>query len=106
MRGTGNHKLFLLWKASVILTFGDKRIKDTVYVVDGLVNPLLGKPAVASLGVHGFIQEVDLDTDWAKKFPTLFQGLGSFGSKVKIALWEGSSAYCQLAPRRVAAAKC
>ena len=105
LRGAGNHKLSLLGKASVVLTFGDKRIKDTVYVVDGLVNPLLGKPAIAGLGVLGFIQEVDLDTDWVKRFPTLFQGLGSFGSKVKIALREGSSAYCQLAPRRVAAAR-
>ena len=36
LRGGGgcNHKLSLLRKASVVLTFGGKRIKDTVYVVD------------------------------------------------------------------------
>ena len=68
LRGAGNHKLSLFGKASVVLTFRDKRIKDTVYVVDGLVNPLLGKPAIAGLGVLGFIQEVDLDTDWVKRF--------------------------------------
>ena len=60
---------------------------------------------MASVEVLGFIQEVDLNTDWVKRLPTLFQGLGSFGTRVKIALREGSSAFCQLAPRRVAAAR-
>ena len=52
-RGAGNHKLSLLGKASVVLTFGDERIKDTVYVVDGLVNPLLGKTSDSKSG--GFL---------------------------------------------------
>ena len=73
--------------------------------MDRLVNPLLGKTVIASVVVLGFIQEVDLNTDWVKRLPTLFQGLGSFGTRVKIALREGSSAFCQLAPRRVAAAR-
>ena len=70
-----------------------------------MVNPLFGKPTIANLGVLGFIQEVDLNTDWVKRFPTLFKGLGLFGSKVKLALQKESSAFCQLAPPRVAAAR-
>ena len=93
LKGAGNHKLSLLGKASVVLTYGNKQIKDTVYVMDRLVNPLLGKPPVASLGVIGSIQEVAFNTSWVKTFPTLFQGVGSFGSKVKIALRKSSSAF-------------
>ena len=73
--------------------------------MDGLVNPLLGKPAIESLGFLGFLQKVDFGTEWVNKFPTFFQGLGSFRSKVKIALREESSAFCQIVPRRVAAAR-
>ena len=35
LRGAGDHNLLLLGKASVVLTFGNKRIKNTVHVVDG-----------------------------------------------------------------------
>ena len=62
--------------------------------MDGLVNNFLGKPAIASLRLLGFIQEVDLNTNWFKKFPILFQGLRSFGSKVRIAIQGENSAFC------------
>jgi len=105
LKGAGNHKLEVLGQTSVNLKFQEKCMKDMVYVIDGLVNPLLGKPAIAELGVLGFIQEVDIENQWKNRFPKLFQGLGSFGNDVKITLREECVPFCQVTPRRVAAAR-
>ena len=63
LRRAGDHKLSLLRNASVVFKFKNKWIKDTIFVVDELVNRFLGKPAIADLVVYLFIQKVDLGTD-------------------------------------------
>ena len=60
LRRAGDHKLSLLRNASVVFKFKNKWIKDTIFVVDELVNRFLGKTAIAGLVVYLFIQKVDL----------------------------------------------
>ena len=49
LRGAGNYKLNIEGKANAKLGLEEKLITETVYIVDGLVTPLLGKPAIAKL---------------------------------------------------------
>jgi len=103
LRGAGNHKPSIVGKAKVELTFQNKTVEETVYVVEGLINPLLGKPAISELGVLSYLLEINVD--WIDRYPKLFSGLGSFGSDVKITLRNGCEPYAQLTARRVAAAR-
>lgn len=45
LRGVGNKKLKVAGKSVVKLPLGDKE-EETVYLVEGLVTPWLGKPAI------------------------------------------------------------
>lgn len=63
------------------------------------MTPLLGKPAIAKLGLIQFVQEVvPVNGDWIHKYPTLFQGLGLMANEVKIIEVEPC---VQSVPRRV-----
>jgi transposase InsO family protein len=105
LRGAGDHKLKIVGKASVKLTFRDRMITETIYVIYGLVNPFLGKPAISGLGVIGFMNELHVIDNWPSQFPGLFKGLGSIGSDVKIKLKADVAPFAQMAPRRVPAAR-
>ena len=78
-----------------------------MYLIKNLVTPLLGKPAIARLGLIQFIQEVAPvdNSDWIHRFPTLFQGLGPMANEVKIIIKKEVEPYVQSVPRRVAAAR-
>ena len=49
LRGPGNNRLRVTGEAEVSLTLKEKSVRETVYFVDGLVTPLLGKPAISKL---------------------------------------------------------
>ena len=103
--GAGNAKLRAVGKAQVELSYSDRVYIDTVYVIEDLVTPLLGKPALSGLQVITFVGEIVSKQEWTTKFPKLFTGLGSMDTEVKIELREGATPYCQSIPRRVAAAR-
>ena len=105
LRGAGSHALNVVGVAQVTLSSGDKSVVDEVYVVDGLVTPLLGKPAIAALGLVKFVSEVQDTGVWVRRFPGLFGGLGTFGTDVDIQLAQGHQPFVQSVPRRVAAAR-
>ena len=75
------------------------------YVIEDLVTPLLGKPALSGLQVITFVGEIVSKQEWTTKFPKLFTGLGSMDTEVKIELRDDATPYCQSIPRRVAAAR-
>jgi len=107
LRGAGNNKLSVQGQAKVHLRLRDKFISETVYFVDGLRTPLLGKPAISNLGLIQFIDAVESETAlwWTRKYPKLFTGLGTLPSKVKIDLDPNVVPFVQSVPRRVAAAR-
>ena len=103
--GAGNNKLNTVGKAEVSLCYSGRQCTDIIYVVDGLVTPLLGKPALSKLQVIHFVDEVKSKSDWTAQYPKLFSGLGEIGTDVKLDLREGVAPYCQAVPRQVAAAR-
>jgi transposase InsO family protein len=106
LKGAANQKLQVIGKAIVTLSVGSKSITDTVYLIEGLVTPLLGKPAIQQLDLIRFVQEIQPhNNQWITRFPTLFQGLGSMGGEVKIRLKDKSEPFAQAVPRRIAAAR-
>ena len=93
--------------SKVVISAGNIEICADVYLVDNRMTPLLGKPAIAGLGLIRFVDTVGTayGTDWVHTFPELIKGLGSMNSEVKITLSHQIGSYVQSAPRRVAAAR-
>lgn len=105
LRGAGNQKLKVAGKAVAKLSLGDKEVEETVYLVEGLVTPLLGKPAISSLNILKFIDEVRTDTDWVAQFPKVFEGLGTMENEVVVTLKDQYQPFSQAVLRRIAAAR-
>ena len=60
LKGAGNHRLKVTGQATMMLEVKDKAAQQTVYFVDGLVIPLLGKPVIDSLDLIHFVDRVSL----------------------------------------------
>ena len=107
LKGAGNHELVVTGQAEVTLSAGTKRVVDTVYFVENLASPLLGKPAISKLGLIQFVGTVDSNErrDWKRQHPRLFRGLGAMDTQVRIVIDSGVEPFVQSVPRRVAAAR-
>ena len=104
LKAAGNQVLKVQGKASVLLQYGEKVIRENVFLVENLVTPLLGKPAITKLDLIAFTDAVEID-EWRGQFPKLFSGLGTMKSEVNLELKEGVEPFAQAVPRRVAAAR-
>jgi len=92
------------------ISHGDVSIDETIYFVEILVTPLLGKPAISKLNLIRFVNELNLGhsldkASCVKAFPSLFKGLGLMNSEVSISLNTNVEPFVQSVPRRVAAAR-
>lgn len=74
---------------------------QTVYVVRGLRNNLLGLPAISALELANRIGTFSEKLEVQRKFPDLFHGLGILGDQYEIKLREGAQPYSLHAPRSV-----
>ena len=76
--------------------------EETIFVIRGLKNNLLGLPALTSLQI---VQRVDTTytsvADATKDFPKVFSGLGNFGEPYTIQLKEDAKPYALFTPRNV-----
>lgn len=87
---------------SVIGNFqhGDLTVNQSVYVVEDLQKPLLGRPAIESLQVLNRIGAVDKQSP-VDEFHHLFEGLGKLSQPYTTKLQEGAQPYSLSAARRV-----
>ena len=92
LKAAGNQRLTVNGTASVVLKYKNKQVRETIFLVNGLVTPLLGKPAISKLDIIEFTDSVET-TCWSDKYPKLFTGLGSMKSEVKISIRDG---YCEI----------
>ena len=71
LKSAGNHKLNVSGCAEVTLSVGRVTMREHVYLVDDLVTPLLGKPAISKLGLLQFADEIGskANIDWVACFP-------------------------------------
>ena len=65
--------------------------------------PLLGRPAIESLGLVQRIESISSNSDCIPvQYPLLFEGLGKLEGEYKIELMEGAKPYALTTPRRIA----
>lgn len=57
------------------ISYGNRTTKEVIYVIDGLQNCLLGKPAIVAFGLSPNILNICF-VNPTKDYPWLFQGLG------------------------------
>jgi len=80
-------------------------VRDDVYVVRGLSQPLLGLRACEDLQLVKRLCQVggrqNTEVDPTREFPKLFKGLGKIDHPYKIKVKEGARPFATSAPRRV-----
>ena len=81
----GNSRLETTGKVRLRLEYRGSSVEEEVFLVKGLSGPLLGKPAISGLHLLQFIDEIE-STGWKEEFPSLFEGLGTMKSEVRIQL--------------------
>ena len=105
LNGAGNNPLEVIGVSEVTISTNSKSVQAKLYVVENLVTPLLGKPAIYKLGLLNSIGKIQVDTDWRSEFPKLFRTLGTMESEARIIIDGEVIPYAQSVPRSVAAAR-
>jgi predicted aspartyl protease len=84
--------------------FNDKHSQQTIYVVDHMPVPLLGKPAIKALGIVAMVGGVDTSfrDKVIQRYPKLFTGLGELEEEYNIELEQDAQPYAISSPRRIA----
>ena len=88
---------------SNVLLGESKNYQETVYVVQGLHQPLLRRPAIQALHLVEFIREIGTQQQvfLHMQYPKLFTGLGKMKHEYYIQLKERCDPYAVSSPRRV-----
>ncbi|UYV84462.1 K02A2.6-like [Cordylochernes scorpioides] len=80
---------------------GNYEIKEKIYVIRGLSEPLLSRRACELLNLARRIEVVATRINPIEEFPEVFEGLGQIGNPYEIKLKPGAKPYAVHTPRRV-----
>ncbi|UYV69327.1 K02A2.6-like, partial [Cordylochernes scorpioides] len=80
---------------------GNYEIKEKIYVIRRLSEPLLSRRACELLNLARRIEVVATRINPIKEFPEVFEGLGQIGNPYEIKLKPGAKPYALHTPRRV-----
>ncbi|UYV72016.1 K02A2.6-like, partial [Cordylochernes scorpioides] len=80
---------------------GNYEIKEKIYVIRRLSEPLLSRRACELLNLARRIEVVATRINPVKEFPEVFEGLGQIGNPYEIKLKPGAKPYAVHTPRRV-----
>ncbi|UYV72887.1 K02A2.6-like [Cordylochernes scorpioides] len=80
---------------------GNYEIKEKIYVIRRLSEPLLSRRACELLNLARRIEVVATRINLIKEFPEVFEGLGQIGNPYEIKLKPGAKPYAVHTPRRV-----
>ncbi|UYV83527.1 K02A2.6-like, partial [Cordylochernes scorpioides] len=80
---------------------GNYEIKEKIYVIRRLSEPLLSRRACELLNLARRIEVVATSINPIKEFPEVFEGLGQIGNPYEIKLKPGAKPYAVHTPRRV-----
>jgi transposase InsO family protein len=84
------------------LKFKEEESQQSVYVIEGLKNNLLGLPAITALGLISRLHSItNIKSEIGEKYPSVFTGLGCFKEEYQIKLKEGATPHCLFTPRHV-----
>ena len=111
--GPGNEKLRVIGKFESEIESNDKIIVQDIYVVKGLHQALLGRPAINALNLipmmkldeiktGGYSKNLNRDVkSYPERFPKVFNGLGQTTWEYKIRLQKGAKPFALMTPRKV-----
>ena len=104
--GPGKRELVVKGMISYELSKNAKTTRQDLYIVQGLNEPLLGKPAIEALQLIVRVENVTEPDLYTKerveqKFPSLFKGLGELKGEFKITLKPDAKPFAIYTPRRV-----
>ncbi|UYV65862.1 K02A2.6-like [Cordylochernes scorpioides] len=84
-----------------MLRNGNYEIKEKIYVIRRLSEPLLSRRACELLNLARRIEVIATRINPIKEFPEVFEGLGQIGNPYKIKLKPGAKSYAVHTPRQV-----
>ena len=104
--GPGKRELVVKGMISYELSKNAKTTRQDLYIVQGLNEPLLGKPAIEALQLIVRVENVTEPDLYTKerveqKFPSLFKGLGELKREFKITPKPDAKPFAIYTPRRV-----
>ena len=95
--GPDQRPLEVVGKAPLPLAYNQKTCVQTVYIIKGLKNNLLGLPAIIELK---FLSNVcSVEKSIVSQYPALFTGLGSFSQEYEIKIKPNSQPFALCTPR-------
>ena len=99
LRGPDDHPLAVLGQWKGTLENSSTQTKETIFVVEGLSKPLLGRPAIQSLQLVTRVATVNKKLSPQEQYPNLFTGRGELEGDYTIRLREGAKPLALSAPR-------
>lgn len=105
LKGAGGQILKTRGCYECTVTTGHRSARDTIYVVDGLVEPLLGKSLIKQLDLIKFTAAVQEEGTWRVKYAKLFKGLGCLKQEYTIQVDNEQTPYATPVPRIIPAAR-
>ena len=87
--------------AHATVAVGETSSEQELYVVCGLKEPLLKRPAIEALKLIERVNSVDKDNKYKQEFPKLFTGLGKMKNVYTIRPQENAQPFAISTPRRL-----
>ena len=99
--GPNRNRLQIAGCFSAILQWHDKQASQTIYFLNDVHQPLLGKDAITALGIISRVNSLQADFNPLQEFKDLFTCLGRMVGDYHIRLKTDAKAFAVFTPRRV-----
>ncbi|XP_046396811.1 uncharacterized protein K02A2.6-like [Ischnura elegans] len=100
LRGPNRSRLQAKGKFRSLLRWKDRVYEDEIFVVNGVEDALLGRPAISSLGILTWLREITTGHP-EENYQELFRGLGRMPKPYVIRIKDEAVPYAVSTPRRV-----
>ena len=101
LHGPAKHPLKVSGQFTGKMSYKQDTTYEKIFVIEGLQQPLMGRPAIEALNLLSRINIVSSEK-FVSLYPNLFCGLGTFGTEYHIVLKREATPFTLSAPRRVA----
>lgn len=97
----GKHRLHVLGFQNLAISYEGITTLQKVYIVKGVDNALLGKPAIKALGLIRRVRKVDSSKKVEDEYSHLFKGIGKMPGEYHISLNDDTKPFAITSPRRI-----
>ena len=106
LHGPTKHPLKVSGQFTGTLLYNQCETQGEIFVVEELLQPLLGLPAIESINLLSRINRTSSTDDFVNLYPDLFNGLGSLSVKYQIQLKQNSKPFALCTPRFLFCTQC